>query len=66
MPNQTTSEQIKVRACSIICKTNPEWGSFGVMDDCGEWFNIFGRAGHRTLSKSEANKFWAVVESEAV
>lgn len=58
---QTTCQQIKVRACSIINNEHPEWGTFGVMEDHGEWFSIYGRAGHRTLFKSEADKFWHVV-----
>ena len=57
-----TVEKIKVRACSIICKTNPEWGTFGVMEDKGLWYDIFGRGGWRILFKWEANKFWEVVE----
>tara|TARA_R110000822_G_scaffold219954_1_gene354037 strand:+ start:369 stop:557 length:189 start_codon:yes stop_codon:yes gene_type:complete len=58
--NKTTSEQIKVRACSIICNDHPEWGTWGVTEDCGLWFNIYNRGG-RVLSKSEADKFWSVV-----
>lgn len=57
-----TTDKIKVRACSIICNTNPEWGTFGVMEDHGEWYDIWGRGGGRILFKSEANRSWSVVE----
>lgn len=58
---KTTSQQIGVRRCSIRCKTNPEWGTWGVYEDHGLWFDIHGRSGGRILSKSEADKFWEVV-----
>jgi len=54
--------EIKVRATTIRCKDHPEWGTFGVMDDHGEWFDIFGRGGWRTLSKSELRDYWEIVE----
>jgi len=57
----TTSEKIKVRACSVRCKSNPEWGTFGVMEDRGYYFEIY-NGGSRILSKTEADKFWEVVE----
>ena len=57
-----TSEKIKVRACQIQCDTNPEWGTFGVMEDRGGWFEILGRGGQRVLFKDEADRFWSVVE----
>ncbi len=59
---KTTEQQIKVRACSIENIKNPEWGTFGVMEDCGMWYEIHGSSGSRTLSKSEANKSWRVVK----
>lgn len=62
MTTATTSETIKVRACSIICNAHPEWGTWGVMEDCGDWFVIQGRSGSRVLSKDEADRFWSVVE----
>lgn len=55
-----TTDRIKVRACSIRCKTNPEWGTFGVMEDNGSYYSIFNR-GWRVLTKQEANEFWEVV-----
>ena len=57
----TTSEKIEVRSCSIINKNNPEWGTFGVTEDKGTHFEILGRSGSRVLSKTEADKFWSVV-----
>jgi len=55
-----TSEKIRVRACSIECIDHPEWGTWGVMEDRGLWFEIFGKSGGRVLSKMEADKFWRV------
>jgi len=55
---KSINEQIKVRACSIICKTNPEWGTFGVMEDRGFYWEIYGDGGGRVLHKSEAEQFW--------
>jgi hypothetical protein len=59
---KTTEQQIKVRACQIENIKNPEWGKFGVMEDCGMWYEIRGNGGTRTLSKSEANRFWRVAK----
>ena len=56
-----TTDQIKVRACQIENIDHPEWGTFGVMEDCGEYYEIFNR-GFRVLFKSEADKFWRVVK----
>lgn len=39
----TTSQQIKVRDCSIVCVDHPEWGTWGVMEDRGGYFEIHGR-----------------------
>ena len=55
------TDKIEVRKCQIECKDNPEWGTFGVMEDCGDWYEILGDSGHRILFKTEANKFWRVV-----
>ena len=57
----TTCEKIKPRNCSIFCKDHPEWGTFGVMEDRGTYYEIFNR-GWRVLEKAEADKFWDVVE----
>ena len=35
------------------------------MEDCGDWFEISRPGGARVLFKSEADKFWSVVEKEA-
>ena len=55
-----TEENVKVRACSLICNTNPEWGTWGVYEDRGTHYEIYNR-GHRVLFKDEAAKFWSVV-----
>ena len=55
------TQQIKVRACQIQSTTNPEWGSFGVMEDRGTYYEIHGRSGGRILYKDEADKFWRVI-----
>lgn len=47
-----------VRKCSIECISNPEWGTWGVMEDNGVWYTIRGRSGSRVLHYSEAAKFW--------
>lgn len=59
----TTTEQIKIRRCSIICNNHPEWGTWGVMEDKGGYFEIRGSSGDRVLDKLEANKSWSVVFS---
>lgn len=51
---------LPVRAVSIQCKTHPEWGTFGVMEDRGGYYEIHGRGGRRVLSKDEAARFWEV------
>lgn len=56
-----TSDRIRVRACSIVCDQNPEWGTWGVMEDCGEWFVISNASGSRILYKSEADRYWSIV-----
>jgi len=56
-----TTDKIKVRACQIEMIQHPEWGTFGVMDDHGGYYDIHGNAGGRILSKDEANRFWRVV-----
>jgi hypothetical protein len=45
----------------IQCKNHPEWGTFGVREDHGEWFDIFGRGGWRVLYKSEFRDDWEIV-----
>jgi len=58
---ENTTDKIKVRACQIICKAHPEWGTWGVYDDKDGWYTIHGASGTRLLDKYEANKFWEVV-----
>ena len=60
-----TTKQIKVRACSIQNTSNPDWGTFGVMEDLGEYYEIHGDAGRRTLTKREANAFWEVIQTNS-
>jgi len=60
-PALTTSQQIRVRACQIICNEHPEWGTWGVMEDRGEYFEIHGDRGGRVLFKSEADQSWSIV-----
>ena len=61
-----TSDKIKVKACRIICKDHPEWGTFGVSHDNGSYFNIFNHSGARILSRSEADNKWEVVSSHCL
>ena len=56
-----TSDRIKVRACQIIHKEHPDWGTFGVMEDFGTYYEIQGDAGRRTISKREVDALWDVV-----
>lgn len=51
-------ENIKPRSVSLICIEHPEWGTFGVMEDRGYYFEIHGRGGSRVLSKDECRRFW--------
>ena len=51
---------LPVRKVSILCSAHPEWGTFGVMEDKGDWYDIFGRGGWRVLFKDEAERFWEV------
>lgn len=53
---------LPVRRVSIECIDHPEWGTFGVMDDHGEWYDIHGRGGSRVLFKSEAVQLWRVAK----
>lgn len=56
----TTTQKIKVRACRIICTEHPEWGTFGVYEDKGDFFEIRGDSGGRALFKSECDRFWSI------
>lgn len=59
---QETLNAIKVRATRIINTLNPEWGTFGVMENNGEWFTIRGNRGTRMLFYAEALQQWEVVK----
>lgn len=56
-----TTEKIKVRACMIENINHPEWGTWGVMEDHGGYYDILGDRGSRILMKDEADQFWRVV-----
>ena len=58
----TTSEQIVVGKTSVVCKTNPEWGKWGICRDCGLWFNIVAQGRSGVLSKTEADEFWEICQ----
>jgi hypothetical protein len=60
-PALTVSQSVKVRACSLVCIAHPEWGTWGVMEDHGDWFDILGDAGSRILSKEECDESWKLV-----
>lgn len=51
---------LPVRRVQIINKEHPEWGTWGVMDDHGDYYDIQGDRGGRVLFKDEAFKFWDV------
>ncbi len=51
---------LPVRNVSIENIQHPEWGTWGVYEDKGDWYVIHGRAGSRILFKDEAVKFWRV------
>lgn len=55
---------LPVRACSIVCKAHPEWGSWGVMEDRGGYYEIHASNGQggRILDKSEAAEHWELRE----
>ena len=53
--------RLPVGRVSIECIEHPEWGTFGVMQDHGDWYDIRGRSGDRVLHKSEAEASWRVV-----
>ena len=55
-------KSLPVRKCSIVCIEHPEWGTWGVMEDRGGYYEIFGKSGWRVLDKDEAVKFWTRVE----
>lgn len=52
--------ELPVRRVSIENIDHPEWGTFGVMEDHGLYYDIYNRGG-RILSKDEAVKHWRVV-----
>jgi hypothetical protein len=61
MNTTTTCQKIKVRECQIVCNDHLDWGTFGVYEDKGDFYEIGNVRGHRILSKYEADKFWSVI-----
>jgi hypothetical protein len=57
----TNMRSLTPRAVSIECIESPEWGTWGIAEDCGLWYVIQGRRGSRILSKDEAARLWRVV-----
>lgn len=53
---------LPVRRVSIECIEHPEWGTWGVYEDKGDFYEIHGRRGGRVLFKSEAVEFWRVAK----
>ena len=51
---------LPVRRVSIECIEHPEWGTWGVYEDRGSYYEIHGVSGTRTLDKDEAVKFWRI------
>src|SRR3990167_7975553 len=43
---------LPVRRCQIECIEHPEWGTWGVYEDRGDYYEIHGRRGGRVLDKS--------------
>ena len=54
-------ENLKPRKTTIRSKECPEWGTFGIMADRGDYYEIRGFRGSCILTKQEAVKFWEVV-----
>lgn len=50
-----------VRKVSIECIDHPEWGTWGIYEDRGGYYEIHGQRGMRILDKAEAVKFWRIV-----
>lgn len=55
-------KSLPVRNVSIECIDHLDWGSWGVYEDRGDYYEIHGRRGSRVLFKDEAEKFWRVVK----
>ena len=54
--------KIRPRHDTIICIDHPEWGTFAVDEDNGDYYEIRNRSGGRILSKDEFARFWKVSE----
>jgi hypothetical protein len=53
--------QVKARETTIINTLHPEWGTWGVYEDNGEWLEIHGDRGGRVLFYDEFEKYWEIV-----
>lgn len=51
-------DKLPVRNCSIRCIPHREWGTFGVYEDRGDYYEIHGEGGTRILTKIEAVREW--------
>ena len=52
---------IIVRKTNVICKSHPEWGTWGVAEERADYYEIRGNAGTRILWKSELSD-WEIVK----
>lgn len=55
---------LPVRSVSIRNKKHPEWGTWGVYEDHGDWYDIHGNGGSRVLYKTEAVAEWEIVPED--
>ena len=46
--------KFKVNGSPIVNKMHPEWGTWRVIADKGDWYEIQGRGGARVLFKNES------------
>jgi len=64
---QTVSAKLQqakasVRKIQIINNDHPEWGTWGISEDNGKWFEIRSMRGDRVLFYSEFEKSWSFVQ----
>ena len=57
------TNEIKIRKCQIVNNQHQEWGTWGVMEDKGDWYEIMNdRGSFRILFKDELeNGTWDIV-----
>ena len=57
------TNEIKIRKCQIVNSQHPEWGTWGVMEDKGDWYVIMNERGTRVLFKDKQElKNWDIVK----